>query len=240
MDVRIFHSERPRGGGVIDLHTHTFLSDGVLVPSELVRRAQVKGYRALSITDHVDASNVEVLVPQLVQVCDRLSEMGKIVVVPGVEITHVPPQDLEAVVASARAAGAQLIVVHGETLVEPVAPGTNKRALQLEIDILAHPGLITREEAALAAKRGITLELSARRGHSLSNGHVARMAMETGARLVLNTDAHEPEDLLTLAEAKRIALGAGLKTREVDRLYEQASRLVERASGRRVRSRKKS
>ncbi len=225
---------------MIDLHTHTFLSDGVLVPSELVRRAQVKGYRALSITDHVDASNVEVLVPQLVQVCDRLSEMGKIVVVPGVEITHVPPQDLEAVVASARAAGAQLIVVHGETLVEPVAPGTNKRALQLEIDILAHPGLITREEAALAAKRGITLELSARRGHSLSNGHVARMAMETGARLVLNTDAHEPEDLLTLAEAKRIALGAGLKTREVDRLYEQASRLVERASGRRVRSRKKS
>ena len=211
---------------------HTLLSDGMLIPSELVRYAQVHGYRALSITDHVDASNVETLVPQLVQVCERLNEHTKLIVVPGVEVTHVPPSDLEAVVASARAAGAQLVVVHGETLVEPVAPGTNKRALQLDIDILAHPGLITREEAALAAKRGIALELSARRGHSLSNGHVAQIALETGAHLVLNTDAHAPEDLLTLAEAKKVALGAGLKPREVERLYAQASRLVERASGR--------
>jgi len=216
---------------MIDLHTHTFLSDGVLIPSELVRRARVKGYRAIAITDHVDASNVETLVPQLVQVCQRLNEHQKVVVVPGVEITHVPPSDLAAVVASARAAGAQMVVVHGETTVEPVAPGTNRAALQLEIDVLAHPGLITREEAALAAKRGICLELSARRGHSLSNGHVVRMAQETGAQLVLNTDAHSPEDLLTSAEARKVALGAGLKAREIGRIYLNARRLVERVSG---------
>lgn len=218
---------------MIDLHMHTFLSDGVLIPSELVRRAQVKGYRALAITDHVDASNVEVLVPQLVRVCERLNEQASLVIVPGVEVTHVPPRDLEHVVASARAAGAQMVVVHGETLVEPVARGTNRQALELDIDILAHPGLITREEAALAAKRGIHLELSARRGHSLTNGHVARMALEAGASLVLNTDAHVPEDLLTLDQAKRIALGAGLKAGQVERLYTQAGRLVERVSGRR-------
>ena len=216
---------------MIDLHTHTFLSDGVLIPSELVRRARVKGYRAIAITDHVDASNVEILVPQLVHVCESLNEQGKLVVVPGVEVTHVPPKELEAVVASARAAGAQLVVVHGETTVEPVAPGTNRRALNLEIDVLAHPGLITREEAALAAKRGIALELSARRGHSLSNGHVARMAQETGASLVLNTDAHEPEDLLTISEARRVALGAGLSAREVERIYANSRRLVEKVSG---------
>ena len=216
---------------MIDLHTHTFFSDGELIPSELVRRARVKGYRALAITDHVDASNVEILVPQLVQACQRLNEHQKVVVVPGVEVTHVPPSDLEAVIASARAAGAQMVVVHGETIVEPVAPGTNKRALQLDIDVLAHPGLITREEAALAAKRGIALELSARRGHSLSNGHVVRMARETGAKLVLNTDAHSPEDLLTSAEARKVALGAGLKPKEVERIYLNARRLVERVSG---------
>jgi len=217
---------------VIDLHMHTFLSDGLLIPSELVRRAQVKGYRALAITDHVDASNVETLVPQLVQVCERLNECMKMIVIPGVEVTHVPLDDLEAVVASARSAGAQMVVVHGETLVEPVAPGTNRRALELDIDVLAHPGLITRQEAALAAKRGIALELSARRGHSLTNGHVARTALETGASLVLNTDAHAPEDLLTLEEAKRIVLGAGLSSRQVDRLYAEAGRLVQRVSGR--------
>ena len=216
---------------MIDLHTHTFFSDGELIPSELVRRARVKGYRALAITDHVDASNVEILVPQLVQACQRLNEHQKVVVVPGVEVTHVPPSDLEAVVASARAAGAQMVVVHGETMVEPVAPGTNKRALQLDIDVLAHPGLITREEAALAAKRGIALELSARRGHSLSNGHVVRMAQETGAKLVLNTDAHSPDDLLTIAEARKVAFGAGLRPREVEQIYLNARRLVERVSG---------
>ncbi|MDO8729668.1 MAG: histidinol phosphate phosphatase domain-containing protein [Candidatus Omnitrophota bacterium] len=216
---------------MIDLHTHTFFSDGELIPSELVRRARVKGYRALAITDHVDASNVEILVPQLVQACQRLNEHQKVVVVPGVEITHVPPSDLEAVVASARAAGAQMVVVHGETMVEPVTPGTNKKALHLDIDVLAHPGLITREEAALAAKRGIALELSARRGHSLSNGHVAWMARETGAKLVLNTDAHSPDDLLTIAEARKVAFGAGLRPREVEQLYLNARRLVERVSG---------
>ena len=214
---------------MIDLHTHTFLSDGEMVPSELVRRAKVKGYRALAITDHVDASNVELLVPQLVQVCERLSALdGKLILIPGVEVTHVPPKDLGAVVASARAAGAKLVVVHGETLAEPVAPGTNKEALSLDIDILAHPGLITAEEAALASKRGIALELSARRGHSLANGHVARMAIAAGATLVLNTDTHSPEDLLTLRQAKRIAQGAGLLSTQVERLYAQAEKLVAR------------
>lgn len=220
---------------MIDLHTHTFLSDGVLIPSELVRRAQVKGYRAIAITDHVDVSNVEILVPQLVQVCQRLNELGRIVVVPGVEITHVPPRDLGSVVASARAAGAQMVVVHGETTAEPVAPGTNRAALKLDIDVLAHPGLITREEAALAAKRGIALEISARKGHSLSNGHVVRMALEAGAVMVLNTDSHAPEDLLTYAEARKVALGAGLKSAQVDRIYASASRLVERVAGRKPR-----
>ena len=213
---------------MIDLHTHTFFSDGVLIPSELARRARVKGYRALAITDHVDASNVEFLVPQLVHVCQRLNRLGKLVVVPGVEVTHVPPAGLAAVVDSARSAGAQLIVVHGETTVEPVAPGTNRAALALDIDILAHPGLITKAEAALAARRGVALELSARRGHSLSNGHVARMAKETGATLILNTDTHEPQDLLTFREAKRVILGAGLGARDVERIYADAARLVER------------
>ena len=36
-----------------DFHTHTFLSDGVLSPMELIRRAHVRGYRAMAVTDHV-------------------------------------------------------------------------------------------------------------------------------------------------------------------------------------------
>lgn len=214
---------------MIDLHTHTFLSDGELIPSELVRRAEVKGYKALAITDHVDASNVEILVPQLAEVCSRLARFTRLKLLAGVEVTHVPPADLRAVVDSARAAGAQLVVVHGETTAEPVAPGTNAAALDADIDVLAHPGLITRAHAKLAAKRGIALELSSRRGHCLSNGHVARTALSAGAPLVLNTDTHQPENLLTWAQARVIAAGAGLTPPQVERLKASARKLVEKA-----------
>ncbi len=42
----------------IDLHTHSLISDGVLLPSELLRRAEALGHKALAITDHADASNL--------------------------------------------------------------------------------------------------------------------------------------------------------------------------------------
>lgn len=37
---------------MIDLHTHTTISDGTLTPTELVRRAKERGLRALAVTDH--------------------------------------------------------------------------------------------------------------------------------------------------------------------------------------------
>ena len=41
-----------------DFHTHTFLSDGVLLPIELIRRAAVAGYTAVAVTDHASAGNL--------------------------------------------------------------------------------------------------------------------------------------------------------------------------------------
>ena len=43
--------------GSYDLHTHTILSDGEMLPIELIRRMAVLGYTTVAITDHVDASN---------------------------------------------------------------------------------------------------------------------------------------------------------------------------------------
>ena len=48
-----------------DFHTHTFLSDGVLTPIELIRRAHVIGYRVMAITDHVGPGNVEFILKTL-------------------------------------------------------------------------------------------------------------------------------------------------------------------------------
>jgi histidinol phosphatase-like PHP family hydrolase len=107
--------------------------------------------------------------------------------------------------------GAKIIIVHGETTVEPVVPGTNAQAVKnRDVDILSHPGKITEEEAEIASKNGVYLELTSRAGHNLTNKHVARVAEEVGAGLVLNSDAHAPGDIITKEEALAVARGAGL------------------------------
>ena len=205
-----------------DFHTHTFLSDGVLSPIELIRRACVHGYKVIGVTDHAGPGNLELVVKTLVAECVMASARWDILAIPGVELTHIPLSEIPALAQRAKALGARLVVVHGETIVEPVEPGTNRAALASpDVDVLAHPGLVTLEEARMAASGGIFLEVSARRGHSLTNGHVVRMAQEAGAHLVLDSDAHEPEDLLTQDLAHKIALGAGLGTEEAALVLEK-------------------
>ena len=216
---------------MIDLHTHTLNSDGELLPAELWRRAQVKGYRYLGITDHVDASNFEVVFTRLKAAALSLNRGEPPFLIPGLEFTHLPPALIGPLAAQARALGVPLIVVHGESLVEPVAPGTNRAAIEADIDILAHPGLITLEEAARARERGIFLEISARKGHCLANGHVARTALEVGASLIVDTDSHAPGDLISRAQAKRIARGAGLSDLAVQNLFADAEALAQRLAG---------
>lgn len=214
---------------MIDFHTHTLLSDGVLLPSELARRAEVRGYRAVAVTDHVDGSNLEEVVAQTVKVCRRLNaRAGGIPVIAGVELTYVPPGEFKELIAYSRQHGIQLVVVHGETLVEPVAPGTNWQALNEDIDILAHPGLLSEEEAGLAAEKSIYVELTTRRGHSLTNGHVAKMCLRAGAKLILNTDAHEPEDLVLSGQARLIVQGAGLSGDEVEAVFRHSEELLKK------------
>jgi putative hydrolase len=207
---------------VIDLHTHSLFSDGVLVPSELVRRAQVLGIRAIGVTDHADASNLDFIIPRLVAVSEKLNSVNQIQMIPGIELTHVPPPQIASLAEQARSLGAKIVIVHGETIAEPVASGTNRAALAAEIDILAHPGLISEEEVKMAAEKGIFLEISARKGHSLTNGHVAKLAKKLGAPMVLDTDAHEPSDLVTRQQAMKIALGAGLNETDFERMQKNA------------------
>ncbi len=211
---------------MIDLHTHTFFSDGALVPSEHVRRFEVLGYEAVAITDHADSSNMDFIIPRIVRAARDLNPLSKTRLIPGIELTHIPPPLFASLTVRARELGALVVVAHGETPVEPVAPGTNRAALEAGVDILAHPGFITEAEAALAAKKEIFLELSGRKGHSLTNGHVARIAAQAGALLAVNSDAHEPEDFMTAERAETVALGAGLTRERYTQLRRDMARLV--------------
>ena len=138
-----------------DFHSHTFLSDGVLSPVELIRRAHVRGYRVIGVTDHVGMGNVELVVKMLVKECAMASARWDILALPGVEITHVPKEDIDLVAEAAKGLGAVVVVVHGETIVEPVEPGTNRAAISSpSVDILAHPGIIAVEDARPGVGQG--------------------------------------------------------------------------------------
>ena len=203
---------------MIDLHTHTVFSDGGLIPAELARRARAAGYRGLAFTDHVDDSNLRHILESQQKVVRDYSLYTEIELLGGVELTHVPPPLMEGLVQSARDLGAEIVLVHGETIVEPVATGTNHAAIRAGADVLAHPGLITAEDVRLAAERGVYLEITTRKGHSLTNGHVLNLARVYGAKLVINNDAHGPLDLVSREMRQKIALGAGMDMQE----YEQA------------------
>ena len=202
---------------LFDFQTHTFFSDGVLSPMELLRRCHVSGYTAMAITDHASPANVQHVVEAVARDCREAEAVWGIVALAGVEITHVPPAAIDRVARMAAEAGAEFIAVHGETIVEPVAAGTNRAALESEyVHALVHPGLLSPELSHVARENGKFVELSARRGHSLTNGHVANVCREAGAKLMVNSDAHEPGDLLTEALARRVARGAGLDADETE------------------------
>lgn len=208
---------------MFDFHTHTLVSDGDLIPAESVRRAETIGYRILGLSDHSDLSTLAVQMPVLVDAAraERLGG-GDIVVLPGTEITHVRPPQIAQAVKTARELGALYVVVHGETISEPVAEGTNRAAIEAGADILAHPGLIGRDLVELAAERGVMLEISGRKGHCYTNGHVVRLARECGARLIFGSDAHTVGDMPSRDKAERICRGAGLDQAEVDAMFARA------------------
>ena len=213
---------------MIDLHTHTIFSDGELVPFELVRRAEAMGYRALAITDHMDASNIDLIIPRIVKAIAQLRPHVALEVLPGAEITHAPPELIPALVKEARSLGAKIVVVHGETIVEPVREGTNRAAIEARADILSHPGLISTEDLLFAKERNVLLEITARKGHSLSNGYVAQEAMRFGAPLCINTDSHGPSDLITEETARTILRAAGIEENRIDAVFENSRNLIEK------------
>lgn len=214
-----------------DFHMHSVLSDGCLVPSEIVRRVEVKGTAAIAITDHADFSNIDFILDSLKRFIDEEGADFKVKVFPGIEMTHMPLNSIPKLAEYARKKGAKVIVCHGETPAEPVIPGTNRVAAGLKglVDIIAHPGYISDSDAELAAKNDIYLEITSRRGHKKGNVHVAKAANRVGAKMLVNTDAHNPEDFLTQRQAYSIAKLAGLTDAEaIKAIVENPKELIAR------------
>jgi putative hydrolase len=204
-----------------DFHSHTFHSDGVLSPIELIRRAAVRGYCTLGVTDHVGVGSLKRLIKEVSEDCKLARSHWNILAMPGVELTHLPPAAIDGAARKAKELGAWLVVVHGETPVEPVEEGTNLAAVKSHyVDILAHPGHITPETARIAAENGVFIEITTRRGHCLTNAHVAKVAGKAGALMLLDTDTHDENDLLSEELAKETLIQAGINSRKFKTILE--------------------
>ena len=204
-----------------DFHTHTFLSDGELSPIELVRRAIVNGYSAVALTDHAGPGTMPAMIEAILAECAVVQKYWDIQAIPGIELTHVPAKAIDQAAKEAKRLGAKLVVVHGETVVEPVEKGTNLRAIESpHVDILAHPGFVTLDEARRAAETGTFLEITSRKGHSLTNGHVVKIGRAAGARFLINSDSHAPGDLHTAGFVHAVGLGSGLEDEELQEVLE--------------------
>ncbi|MBK5112783.1 MAG: histidinol phosphate phosphatase domain-containing protein [Candidatus Heimdallarchaeota archaeon] len=219
--------------GRCDFHTHSFLTDGVLLPIEQLRRAFIHGHVGYGITDHVSLSTLDVI-PKLIEDCKLATKHWGILALPGVEVTHVPVNAIEEVVEKSIEMGALIVVVHGETIAEPVEPGTNLKATQCkDVDILANPGLLTKDVADQCKKNNVFVEITSNRTHSITNGHVAKIGKESQVKFIQNTDTHSPGDMKSYEEGERILIASGFSKKESnvilqDNIREFLSRIYER------------
>lgn len=214
---------------LFDLHTHTFHSDGELIPSESARYASIAGYSGIAVTDHADASNLSYLLDVTLAFKEVFNKSSDgFLVIAGVELTHVNPKDIGNMTEIARKGGADIVIVHGETIAEPVYKGTNAASIEAKVDILAHPGLITLHEAKIAARNGVALEITSNRSHAFTNAHVAIMARESGAETVINNDAHSPYAYVGKDQSTKIMLGAGLTEAEIEKTFNNNEKMFNR------------
>ena len=213
-----------------DLHTHTTFSDGVLIPAESARRAVMDGYAGMAFTDHADESNYAHILENQLRFKEQFNSMNEnFKVIVGLELTHVRPAFIGELTKKARAAGADLIVVHGETITEPVEEGTNLAAVEAGVDILAHPGLIEDNVIQVGIDKGVYFEVTTRKGHSITNGHVVKRVLELGGQLVINNDYHTPGDRVSADMAIKILAGAGLNELQIEKVFNNNKKIFLRS-----------
>ncbi|MDI6641888.1 MAG: histidinol phosphate phosphatase domain-containing protein, partial [Elusimicrobiota bacterium] len=142
------------------------------------------------------------------------------------EITCVPPVDISKAVKQARKLGAKIVLVHGGTSLQTTPPGTNLSAILSGADIIAHPGMISEEDVKLSVENNVALEITTRKLYTSTNYHVAALAKKYNAKLVLNSDTHLSNELLTEDTVADVLKAAKLKKSDFNTMQQNAVDLL--------------
>lgn len=203
-----------------DLHTHTDWSDGAFSIESMVTAAAERGYEYHVVTDHAAGpgifGNTGLDEGEIAEQADAVADAAATAETAGVEIAvlhgieaNIDAEgaittddetlaDLDLVVASPHSALGQDSEAATERLVRAVE--------HPHVDVLGHPtgriinsrpGLSPDIEAVVsaAAAAGTAVEVNANPARLDAAGETVRVAIEAGATIAINTDAHTPGEL---------------------------------------------
>ncbi len=197
-----------------DLHTHTNWSDGSNTIEEMIEGAVQYGHDYLVISDHAagpgvvgDSGLTEDDIREQMTAIEEAAADTALAVLTGIEANIAPDgsvgdtdsavlEDLDVVIASPHAA-----LGDGEDQTERLVRAIEHPA----VDVLGHPsGRLLNSRPAMefdpatvgtaAADNDVALEINANPHRLDLWGAAVKTAIEAGAKIVINTDAHTPAE----------------------------------------------
>ncbi|WP_418280971.1 DNA polymerase/3'-5' exonuclease PolX [Halorubrum sp. DTA98] len=197
-----------------DLHTHTDWSDGSNTIAEMVEAAVDRGYAFHAVTDHASGPGVfgntgldEAAIAEQAEAVAEVAADAPIEVFHGIEANI----DAEGEITTDDATLAALDIVVASphsALGRPADEATERLVRAVEhphVDVLGHPtGRIINSRQGLApdfatvataaADAGTAIEVNANPARLDANGDAVRAALNAGATIAVNTDAHSPRE----------------------------------------------
>jgi DNA polymerase (family 10) len=198
-----------------DLHTHTDWSDGAASIAEMARAAAERGHDYHVVTDHATGPGMvggvgldEAAIEEQAAAVAEAADAVDIPIFHGIEANidaegGLSTDDetlaaLDLVVASPHAALGQDADAATDRLIDAVE--------HPHVDVLGHPtGRLINERPGLdpdveavaeaAAAAGTAIEVNANPARLDADGEFVRAAVEAGAAIAVNTDAHAPREL---------------------------------------------
>lgn len=206
-----------------DLHTHTIWSDGRDTSEAVIRSARALGYRYLAITDHSPTSkasrtlSLEGIVQQAKEIEGLRAAFPELTILHGCEVDILPDGTLD--LPDAVMAGLDIVLAS----LHDAAGQPPDRLLTRYLSAMAHPlvSIVTHPANrtpgrgngyaldwdrffTAARDTGTAVEVDGAPGHLDLDGHLARLAVETGATVVIDSDGHFAERI-----GRQMRMGVG-------------------------------
>ena len=217
-----------------DIHAHSTWSDGKATILEMARGAVARGYEYMAITDHsprmtiVNGLNGARLAEQRREI-DLVQELvPEITILQGIEVDILEDGSLD--LPDDVMAGLDIVVAspHLKLRMEPhlMTPRMMRAVENPHVDVIGHPtgrrpgsrpGAVYDYEKVFrrAAETGVALEIDCDPARMDLSPEMARMAVDAGCMLAMDSDAHAPGEYVYVELGAWMAGRAGLQPENI-------------------------